>query len=296
MTKTLSTEGLLQINEQIEDWRSDDLLIDRENHLIKNIALTGMKSKNGYHYSEKSLKNALSLYENKPVFLDHASNLTKPYDRSTRDLVGSVVNPRFEKNRVRGDIRILETEAGKTFLALVQSNAPSVGMSQVVMGERGKDPSIIEKIHDVVSVDAVIFPATTTTFREQQKNKKSESHPAPIEELEKKVQRLSEEIKAVIQEKEELLSQIENLEKENQEFQLQEWIREQSIPESLLTKAFFEQLSNAGSDEERTSLLEDRLIISRSCFQKYPTSSERFITESDGSFSDDSIVSIIKRA
>src|SRR5690606_29164537 len=72
----------------------------------------------------------------------------------------------YESGRIRGDIRVLDTDSGRTFLALAESNAPGVGMSHVVLAERSQPDGTVDRIHDVVSVDAVVFPATTRTFRE----------------------------------------------------------------------------------------------------------------------------------
>lgn len=155
-----------QLVEHVRDWRSGEVTVDATRRIVSNVALTGLESKNGYRYSESALRDAIGLYENKPVFLDHAINSARPYERSTRDLVGSIVNPRFAAGRVRADIAVLDTEAGRTFLALAENRSPMVGMSHVVLAERSADKSVVEKIHDVVSVDAVVFPATTSTFRE----------------------------------------------------------------------------------------------------------------------------------
>ncbi len=146
---------------------------------MRNVALTGAKSRNGYCYSEQALRGALPLYENKPVFLDHASGTRRPHERSTRDLAGSIVNVRFEENRIRGDIQALETDAGKTLLALAASDSPAVGMSHVVLAQRTADRTSVERIHDVVSVDAVVFPATAATFRESDEGNATARTPLP---------------------------------------------------------------------------------------------------------------------
>ncbi len=153
------------LTEDLADW-SAKLAIDPQARMVCNVALTGPDSKNGYHYSEAALRAATPLYDQKPVFLDHAPDRLKPRDRSTRDLVGNIVNPRFEDGRIRGDIRVLDTESGRTFLALANTNLPGVGMSHVVLAQRSTDGSTVESIRDVVCVDAVINPATTVTFRE----------------------------------------------------------------------------------------------------------------------------------
>lgn len=146
------------LTEDITDW-SSQLAIDPQARLVRNVALTGQDSKNGYRYAESALRAAAPLYHHKPVFLDHAPDRLKPRDRSTRDLVGNIVNPRFEDGRIRGDILVLDTESGRTFLALTKNNLPGVGMSHVVLAQRSSDGSTVETIRDVVCVDAVINPA-----------------------------------------------------------------------------------------------------------------------------------------
>ncbi len=179
-----------QLVETVSDWRSENLTVDRSERVIRNIALTGLHSRNGYRYSEQALRNALPYYEQKPVFLDHARNVTRPYERSTRDLVGSIENARFEEDRVRADIRVLETEAGKTFLALAEANGPFVGMSHVILAERTRDQAVVEMIHDVVSVDAVVFPATTTNLRESQ----SRTTERPAQSIEALLQKIDDRL------------------------------------------------------------------------------------------------------
>ena len=159
MTAFTAESNIQQLVEQIQDWRPSDMLVDQSQLLVRNIALTGRESKNGYQYSEQALRQAIPLYENKPVFLDHAANISRPYERSTRDLAGSIVNPRFESGRIRADIQLLDAEAGRTFLALAESKSSTVGMSHVVLAQRSRDNSVVESIHDVVSVDAVVYRA-----------------------------------------------------------------------------------------------------------------------------------------
>ena len=153
------------LTEHVIDWRSD-VVVERTSRTIRNAALTGAESKNGYRYSDAALKGAVPLYENAPVFLDHPACAQRPRDRSARDLAGSVINVRFESGRLRGDLRALETEAGSTLLALAEADGPGVGMSHVVLAERSRDGATVDRIVEVISVDAVAFPATTSTFRE----------------------------------------------------------------------------------------------------------------------------------
>lgn len=153
-----------QLTEHLRDWSAHGLEIDRAARLIRNVALAGLESKNGYRYSASALREAVPLYEDRPVFLDHSR---RPFERSTRDLVGSIVAARFDGGRIRGDIRAVDTEAGRTFLALAETGAPAIGMSHVVLAEMNAEGTIVERIVDVISVDAVAFPATTSSLSEQ---------------------------------------------------------------------------------------------------------------------------------
>src|SRR5919112_339402 len=105
------------LTEHVTDWRNE-VVVEKTSRTIRNVALSGADSKNGYRYAEAALKAAAPLYENVPVFLDHPVSPHRPRDRSARDLAGSVTNVRFEAGRLRGDLRTLDTEAGRTLLAL----------------------------------------------------------------------------------------------------------------------------------------------------------------------------------
>ncbi|QDT47070.1 hypothetical protein Pan258_10970 [Symmachiella dynata] len=167
MTTETATNLPVRVVERIGDWRAAEVVIDLETGIVRNVALAGPDSKNGYRYTDESLRRATVLYADKPVFLDHGRDLSKPQERSTRDLAGQIVNPRFVDGRIRGDIQTLGTEAGRTFLALADSGSGSVGMSHVVLVTQNRERTLVEEIHEVVSVDAVMFPATTSSLSEQ---------------------------------------------------------------------------------------------------------------------------------
>lgn len=159
------TSPAATLTEHVGDWR-DGLTIERDQRILKGIALVGPSSRNGYVYSEAALQGAVSLYEGRPVFLDHPADRTQPNNRSTKDLAGTIRNARFEAGRIRGDVHALDTDSGRTLLAIAESNPPGVGMSHVAAATRSKDGKTVESIQQVVSVDVVIGPATTSTFRE----------------------------------------------------------------------------------------------------------------------------------
>jgi hypothetical protein len=179
MTDVLLAERPVELIEQVRDWNKHDLRIDAARGMLGNVALTGAESRNGYRYTEEALRGAVPLYAEKPVFLDHAARAGRPQERSTRDLAGTIVSPRFEGGRIRGDVQTLETDAGRTLLALAGSGSAAVGMSHVVLARRSADRSRVEQIEEVISVDAVVFPATAATFRESVQSSTSSEAPPP---------------------------------------------------------------------------------------------------------------------
>ncbi|WP_437225006.1 hypothetical protein SH661x_000418 [Planctomicrobium sp. SH661] len=144
---------------------SESLIGEGDPRLVKNVVLLGAESSNGYRFAEEAMQAAIPLYQKKPVFLSH--DLEAPHHRSPRDLAGYVENPRYEAGKIRGDIRTLDSEAGRTFLETARSGVSGFGMSHVAANRRSKDGKTIEAINRVVSVDLVMSPATTKSFFEQ---------------------------------------------------------------------------------------------------------------------------------
>lgn len=145
--------------------------LDETSGVIKNIALCGLESKNGYGFklgawgSESQTK---SLYEGKPVFIDHVppEKRNRPHERSLRDMAATVVNVRQEGGKPRSDLKLINNESGRLLKSLYESRPPNVGMSHVAAYTYSQDHKTVESVNDVVSVDVVAFPATTNTFQE----------------------------------------------------------------------------------------------------------------------------------
>lgn len=261
--------------EQTGEWRSE-ARVDRSARLVRNVALAGPASKNGYRYAESALRDGAALYERKPVFLDHASDPRRPQERSTRDLVGSVIHPRFEAGRIRGDIQVLDTEAGQTFLSLVESDAPGVGMSHVVLAERGGDGTLVERIHDVISVDAVIGPATTTTFRESIGGEPAASGD-DTEVRDAAAVLVEAELTAVRRERDALATRVAELERENAasgRYVESQRLAAAALPEDAMSPLFLEQLS-AAAPAVRVQLIAERRELLARLGAARPKSNER---------------------
>lgn len=279
MPETAQCQSLV---ERIADWKTREGRIDRENRLVKNVALTGTESKNGYRYSEEALQAGVPLYENKPVFLDHAASRSEPHQRSTRDLVGSIVDVRYEAGRIRGDIRVIDTEAGRTFLALAESNGPAVGMSHVILAEKNAEGTVVEKIHEVVSVDAVVFPATTKSFQEQHD---------------------SSDISNLANQRDSLLEEIASLKSERDQLQtrrdVDRLIEQAGLPTSAVSDLFREQLLAATSASVRKALIEERRALVDSVARSpiAPSSRERIPSDFSAhpALTDEQLIAAIKR-
>ncbi|WP_437203044.1 hypothetical protein [Planctomicrobium sp. SH664] len=245
----------ITLTEDSQSW-NDNLAIDVDSRLVRNVAIAGTTSRNGYTYTETALREAVLLYSDKPVFLDHAENRQRPRERSTRDLVGSIVSPRFVEGRIRGDIRVLDTESGQMFLSLVSSETPGVGMSHVVLAQRSADGLQVERIAEVVSVDVVVNPATTSTFRE--------SCP-PLSEASHCDQGSLHSHAHLLAERDSLRSEVLRLESLLQQDRRRRAVDQQlltsGLPPEAITECFREQLLSAVNEQARLTLIADRISL-----------------------------------
>jgi len=303
-----------ELVEQVRDWRGSDLAIDSSQRVVKNVVLSGANSRNGHRYTEESLRQGAGLYVKKPVFLDHATGGIRPQERSTRDLVGSITSARYEEGRIRGDIQVLGTEAGETFLELVASNTPQVGMSHVVVVERGRDPKVVETIRDVISVDAVVYPATTTTFQEGtfqggtevqeekvvgeeekfvEAEREDEDRVGREVRLERELNDARLELVVLREEQQRLLRAESEFERvQNARREVDRLLRDARLPESVVTESFRELLIEEQSVELRERLIAERRELGRRWESVKPRSVER---RDGGSVRDDKwVVSLLK--
>jgi ubiquinone biosynthesis protein UbiJ len=168
-------------------------------------------------------------------------------------------------------------------------------MSHVVLAERNGDGAIVEKIHDVISVDAVVGPATTRTFRESvdvegtSKSRRSETGESAVgQELdglgrppygEEEIELLQEQISALKAERDELRMRLDRLEAEAQtrasQAQVERLLAEAQLPDFAVTAPFMEQLATAADDAARRVLIGERSTLVRRAAQSRPNSAER---------------------
>lgn len=176
----LTDSAGLWLTETHRLWTADWLAeasVDRSEALVRNVALLGPHSRNGYRYTLEAMQQAVPLYEGRPVFVDHGQSqlafssrsLPAPSwpTRSVRDYAGQVRNPRFDNGRIRGDLHLVGPNAD-WLLDLISAGPTDIGMSHVVLARRRRHGEEIEAIEQVLSVDIVAFPATTRSFSEAQ--------------------------------------------------------------------------------------------------------------------------------
>jgi len=279
MTQTTQQQNELEatgerLQEHIADWQSHSSRVDRELMQVLDVALAGSQSRNGYEYTQEALQEAIPLYENRPVFLDHAENASRPHERSTRDLVGSIMNVRFEQGRIRGDIQVLETDSGRTFLALAEKKTEFVGMSHVVLARRNAEKTKVEKIEEVISVDAVVYPATTSTFQEQTDESEVDEKTESL--LESELREVKGEFASMRTRYNKLLKKYLAVKKRaKKQTHVEQLIEQAKLPQQAMTKEFRELLLEAKSEAARRRLLRERRQLCSELQRSSPSSSSR---------------------
>ncbi len=163
-------------------------------------------------------------------------------------------------------------------------------MSHVILAEKNPDGSVVEKIHQVVSVDAVVFPATTKSFQEQHRpNGEGNS--------------LAANLAWLTSERETLLAQIARLKTELGQLravrEVDELLDQSLLPVSAVTDFFRGQLLAAPSREDRQALIEERqrLLESFSRVAFAPRSQARLgdPNHSKLSLTDEQLIAAIRR-
>ena len=156
---------------------SDNVRIDRQAGIIFDVKIIGCESKNGRHYPNQTLRDAIPLYENSKVNLDHPEgDPRKP--RSYLARFGVIRNVHLRENEgLFADFLFNPKHAVAEQLLWDAENSPgNVGFSHNVeaLVRRGGRHSacesqrhsqgtadVVERIVAVRSVDLVADPATT---------------------------------------------------------------------------------------------------------------------------------------
>jgi hypothetical protein len=144
---------------------SSSVNVDVENGRLNNCKLLGWQSRNGRRYKPEAAQRAIKKYDGTQVVLDHQKRSEAGEDRSVRDIIGVIRNPRVESDGVYGSIDLLKTsEHYNRVIEFAQKFPKSVGFSHEADGESFRDndgTEVIESITSVFAVALVSSPATT---------------------------------------------------------------------------------------------------------------------------------------
>lgn len=155
----------------VESVSFEDAKFDDESQIVKNVCLLSPVSQHGYRYKTEAMARAISLYDGTQVYISHPTEEElKTGRRDVMKLAGKVQSPRFEGNKIRGDVVTLPDVHGKKFFDVAKVMPESVGCSHVADLEltRENGELVVESINGVISVDLVASPATNKNMFESQ--------------------------------------------------------------------------------------------------------------------------------
>ena len=153
----------------IEAVSFEDAKFEEESHIVRNVCLLSSESRHGYRYKTETMAKAIPLYSGTQVYISHPTEEElKSGRRDVMKLAGKVTSPRFEGNKIRGDVVTLPDEHGKKFYDVAKVMPESVGCSHVADIEIVRDNGdlVVESINEVFSVDLVASPATNENMFE----------------------------------------------------------------------------------------------------------------------------------
>ncbi len=148
--------------QEYADNRGVQLRVDRERGIIPGVKLLGAVSRKGRQYPKEVMARALPLYEGMRVNIDHVDPGQR---RSLRDRIGLVKNVTLKEDGLYGDFHFNPKHALAEQVAWDAENAPqNLGFSHDTRGASRNQGGrmVVESIDQVLSVDLVANPATTT--------------------------------------------------------------------------------------------------------------------------------------
>lgn len=134
---------------------------------VKDVKVLGYDSLNGRRYEGRAMTEALGLYEDKFVYIDHPRD---DFPRRFADKFGRLKNPRYvEGDGVRADLTYNpDHPLAKVFEGWLKTDPRAVGFSHNATGDVREEDGVdvVYKITSVESVDLVADPATTQGIHE----------------------------------------------------------------------------------------------------------------------------------
>ncbi len=255
--------------------RGVSMRVDRQSGVIRGAKLLGLESKNGRSYLPEALGQAIGLYEDAKVNVNHPrGNPTSP--RDYQDRIGAIRNVTFQSGEgLFGDFHFNPKHALAEQLAWDAEHASeNVGFSHNVeakVGRRG-DRVVVESIMRVQSVDLVADPATTRGLFESADVSEERATPRTLEDLKRDYPALIESLR------EEQAAELQRLKQEVERLTASETVyrkrdvirrllREFHLPDleatdarakAVVSTSFCESLMTAHDDKAMRTLVEER--------------------------------------
>lgn len=148
------------------------LRIDEEAGVIFDVKIIGNRSANGRVYPQKTLDRAKSMYENRPVNLNHRKTEkdgSRTGERRVEDRIGKFANVRATEGLI-GDFHYIKAHPYAGQLVETAKRMPEqFGMSHTADGkvEKVGNEATVTEIVAVESIDLVSDPATTKSLFEE---------------------------------------------------------------------------------------------------------------------------------
>jgi len=167
------------------DSRGVNMGVDRDKGVIRGVKILGFVSRNGRRYLPDALKQAVKLYENAKVNVNHPKgDPLRP--RDYQDRIGIIRNVEVRPDEgLFADLHFNSKHALAEQLGWDAENAPeNVGFSHNVQAKttRHADETVVDAIVKVQSVDLVADPATTRGLFEQVSQNQGESEETVVAE------------------------------------------------------------------------------------------------------------------
>ena len=163
----MSESGELRIEGSLQEG-----VFDRSARTIRGLVLMSGHSLNNREYTPNCMENAVGLFENAQVYVNHPNaEEQRAGRRDLRGLAGRITTPRLVEGKIKADAVVLNSASGQFVLDLAENMPTVCGLSINAegmwrRGEGGKQ--IVEQIKRVHSVDVVDKPAATKNLFESQ--------------------------------------------------------------------------------------------------------------------------------
>lgn len=155
---------------------SKSMCVDKEQAVIHGVRILGPASLNGRRYTPEAIEKAASLYEDRPVNVDHPDH-NAGGQRRVADRFGWLKNVTYRNAGLEGELHYLKSHPQATAVVEAAERNPALfGLSHNAdgrMAKRGKE-YLVEEIVGVRSVDLVADPATTKSLFESLQLKENE--------------------------------------------------------------------------------------------------------------------------